>query len=267
MQPNWIDQAIRGTSNPPRLLKAAMSDDMYPTLAYVVPHWTAPLPEAEYRVAHPVPSAAIKYLQVIVSGVHQEALAEWLCVVHKAGYQLQLDVLVLLVHFLVANDLLMPKWYPLMRETMGADGLQRVEFAVEVAGITSEQQQNIYDGLQHGGIVQNPAIEKTRMNAMSALLKSATTRCVPARLSGLNGIDRIWTRDLTCTFLDYLAIPDGQTPAQAHISYYAHFFALDVVDGALERLAQNSIQTGLLEKIALVVHFRKDMVAAIENRL
>lgn len=266
IQPVLIEQAIIGTKQPAPLLDEAFRAGVRSRLAYERPHHAKMLPKADYIVTNPLPVDAVAYLKLIVNGIHQQALYEWLTTVAASEYQMQFEVLDLLIQFLVADERRALRWYALIRQVLGKDGLRGVDLVLEMTDVVGAQYRAVWVGLTRGGegygFGNDPDIGMlaTKMNA-------ASTGHPFIKPEGLHEVDYIWTPHLTSAFIGYLAIDYGQKFLRPNLAHYAHFLPLDMIDEVLPRLDESftgrPFPNELLETIQAVLRFRRQMVATI----
>lgn len=269
MNSHWLDQAVMGTVDSANLLSTAASAGVQQRVLYKVAQQTHALP-ANTPIKNPVPAEAVAYLRLLLNGIHELALLDWLTTIYEMGYQMPFEVIVLFIDFLAKKGINNVFWYPLIKRAFGVNGRLRATVVLGDMALNERQKDFISDKL-------SAAYEKTA--EPPPLMLDITRRLTEnptafLNLSPLLEVNQLWTAALTQAFIEYVA-SSGGTYDQYGLQYFLYHMDLDFADMALERWTITDylehsphfikVYPQNMQMIRVVLDFRQRMVETIRQ--
>lgn len=282
--PDWIDQAFIGTDDPFTLLVNAARSDLSQRVRYQLAHDQNTLPDMGYLHKKPIPQAAVRYLHVMLNGVHQQALHEWLITVEAMGYHPQIDVIQALLNWLASNqDEEAARWYQPIQRMLGADGVAAAQILLANSSFSAIQHNKLFTGLDKA-YPQAQALSDAKMDELTATVQTATQQRRYLDPDSLVAMQRTWTIELTQAFFEHIDSPQRTPYILRYVDRLMYYFNLMVeqtsLDWLMRKLTELSDQTlfpsrisivtrdeyrWLAQAVKAVLQFRRQMVQAIQT--
>lgn len=266
MSPDWSKQALVGTAQFHAVLHHAAHADLQSRSSHHVATHRRPA-EPRCPPEKLMPPQAVAYFGLLMSGVHELALPEWLKIVHDEGSTLHYEVIRFLMHNY--DETYSSKWYrPHIRYLMSqylsikdAPSIQSIKgsyaFLFEMLTV---QASDAPDFLAAQQAKQANMIEALRTHTEDIPLFTFSELLWP------------WSLELTELFLENLLANKfhrfNDYILEQGLKRYSYFFALDMDSQLLRSVLQLMGHRNYDQEkhhVEIVLDFRQHMVTAIKG--
>lgn len=220
MTQDFSSRAVSGTVNHHDMLREAAHADVHLRTSRQIGTHHGEFEHFEYRVERPIPPEAVQSLQLMLRGIHQLALYEWLHTVHQLGYQPQIDVVARLMQFF--REPHSPPFYILTNQLFGVQGVQAAQAIYQDVNLTLSQMK-----LLRVEPLQVHAMQLEHQRKIQLVTQFMEEIETPANLSYVKHIKRPWSRELSELFLETVLNHTGYYISRQKLSPFAYFWSLE----------------------------------------
>lgn len=276
MEATHITQAVQGTSETSALLLTALRDNLQVRLAHQIDFQDETDP-FQYQIKNPLPAEAVRFLQLMLRGVHQPILTEWLHVVHQSTYHMQIEVIHMLTRFLAATRHHDDIWVQPLRMALGEAGYPIV---VEIWQTDPDLRppQDVGEAFRRASMEVENNDSTQQMYELTERLKTADASQLQMDMSALRGIQQVWTTDLTHAFFYHALRFESVQTVLRRLEHFAYYFSLDTDLEIVAWLMETPVQANhavrihnippmrqQVEKAYGILEFRQRMMYAFVN--
>lgn len=232
------NQVLAGTEAYEALLLGSVKRGLQTRLGKEVGRQPPALTHINYHITNPIPEEAVRYLRLMLRGIHRPALHEWLVTVQQAGYQAQIEVIDILMRFLIAQWSTKSQWHQPIKWVLGAEGIAAARVIVAEGDFGVVEREFGSMALDRRVAQDSLFGHQARIDQVIEKLQRVTrlrTRMDPKLLQS---IERVWPHDLTEMFFEHILAPVGARYVLQDIYTYVYFFALTIDEAALNQLAE-----------------------------
>lgn len=271
-----IDRAFIGSDDWPSLLMQAGRIDLIQRVQYQLSQAQTILPPyTDYTPKNPIPQEALHYLTIMLNGLYQPALYEWFMTVIAKRYDPQIGVIYLLLDWFAHCPIIEGFWYQPLQRLLGNEGIAVAQTMLADGSFSVGQQTAL-------SIVLNETIAEDITSTETYMAEVAKGLPSGRYLDRLLAIHYPWTAQLTNAFFEYVA-PEQNLYRLRYVNRYVYYFHWQVDPLKLESLHDNLIKLNkenllttqspfvkgayrrLAQSVRSVVHFRRQMVQAIQS--